>query len=84
MSATMVLPTKEQELFRFMNRSFFPPWKVIETTDGLSEEISCYFMGGNIKKDKTEEKKGEKKGEMEKHGQGNFLPSRCRGLFIRG
>jgi hypothetical protein len=46
----MVMPTKEQELYSFMNYSFFPPWKVMETTDGLSEEISCYFMGGNNRK----------------------------------
>ena len=62
----MVLPTREQDIFRFMNHSFFPPWKVVETTDGLLEEVSCYFMGGSRKKDIMEEKKGEKKGEVEK------------------
>ena len=50
MSCAMVLPTREQEIYSYMNRSFFPPWKTITTTDGLSEDISCYFMGGNNRK----------------------------------
>jgi hypothetical protein len=65
MSSTMILPTKEQEMYGFMNRSFFPPWKTIETMDGLSEEISCFFMGGSgmYPSKKKEDKKG---GEFEK------------------
>jgi len=52
MTSTMVIPTSEQDVYSFMNRSFFPPWKVIQTSYGLSEDISCYFMGGNNRKEK--------------------------------
>ena len=47
-----------------MNHSFFPPWKAIETTDGFSEEISRFFMGGYVKEEIKEG--GEKRGEKEK------------------
>lgn len=34
----------EQQLYSFMNSHFFPPWKVFDTADTLSEDISCFFM----------------------------------------
>ena len=34
----------EQQLYSFMNSHFFPPWKVFDTVDTLSEDVSCFFM----------------------------------------
>ena len=34
----------EQQLYSFMNSHFFPPWKVFDTADTLSEDVSCFFM----------------------------------------
>ena len=34
----------EQQLYSFMNSHFFPPWKVFNTADTLSEDVSCFFM----------------------------------------
>ena len=39
---SIVIP--EQQLYSFMNSHFFPPWKVFDTADTLSEDVSCFFM----------------------------------------
>jgi len=39
---SIVIP--EQQLYRFMNSQFFPPWKVFDMADTLSEDVSCFFM----------------------------------------
>jgi hypothetical protein len=41
---TNTIISREQEIYSFMNRSFFPPWKVLDTSEKLSEKISCFFM----------------------------------------
>jgi hypothetical protein len=41
---TNTILSREQEIYSFMNRSFFPPWKELDTSEKLTEKISCFFM----------------------------------------